>query len=97
MASLTTHRDLVQIEFYALMRGDLVPSLSAPDDWYQRMRAITLATSPLANYRYYVDQGTSHTVLASDEEFYGRDAHAVWSVYTCFLQTSIPSEIEKSD
>lgn len=77
MASLTTHRDAVQIEFYALMRGDLVPSLSAPDDWYQRMRAITLATAPLANYRYYVDRGTSHTVLVSDEEFYGRDAHPV--------------------
>jgi hypothetical protein len=77
MASITTNQDLVQIEFYALMRGDLVPSLSAPGDWYQRMRAITLATAPLANYRYYVDKGTSHTVLASDEEFYGRDAHAL--------------------
>jgi hypothetical protein len=77
MASLTTHQDVVQIEFYALMRGDLVPSLSAPGDWYQRMRAITLATASIPGYRYYVDRGTSHTVLVSDDEFHGRDSHEV--------------------
>jgi len=76
-AFLTTNLDAVQIEFYALMRGDLLPSLSGPRNWYEGMQSIALAGAALPGFRYYIDGGTSHTVLATDREYYGRDSHVV--------------------
>lgn len=76
-AFLTTNLDAVQIEFYALMRGDLLPSLSGPRNWYAGMHSIALASAALPDFRYYIDGGTSHTVLATNGEYYGRDSHAL--------------------
>lgn len=76
LASLTTNLDLVQVGFYGITRPGVDPTQVA-GEWYFAMDAITDATAANANYRFFIEDGTSHTFLASDSLFYGVGANGV--------------------
>ncbi len=69
-ASITADLDLVQVAFYALMKGLTTPGPTEFGEWYAQMRAITAMTASLPNYRYFIDQGTFHTFLRYDDKTY---------------------------
>lgn len=68
-AQFTTNFDLVQVQFYAVMRSAYGPGGSCTStvvDWNQQMGPQirdTAATTP--NFRHYVAAGSYHTILAS--------------------------------
>lgn len=71
LASLTTNLDLVQVFFYGLMKGVVPPDAVTAGEWYLGMKAITSATAMLPNYRYFIDDGVTHTFIGDDDLFYG--------------------------
>ncbi len=75
--SLTTHLDLTQVFFYALMKGELSPSPATAAEWYFGMKGITSATASLPNYRYFIDAGTTHTFIGNDALTYGVGVNGV--------------------
>ena len=75
MASVTTNLDVVQIGFYSLMRE--TPPAAVALDWYLGMKAITLATSSLPNYRFFIEDGTFHTFIGGDATTYGVGANGI--------------------
>lgn len=72
-AQFTTPLDAVQIGFYGLMKAYYGPGGSCPDaaaDWNQQMLAdLALYRSGTPNYRYYVADGSFHTIM-TDAAFY---------------------------
>jgi hypothetical protein len=78
MASLTSNFDLVQIFFYGLMKGVVPPYDGLAGEWYVSMAQMTAATvASLPNYRFFIDDGTFHTFLGSDEHFYEVGANGI--------------------
>ena len=78
MASLTSNLDLVQIFFYELMDGAVPPDPGLPAEWYRSMAEITATTADdLFNYRFFIDDGTFHTFLGSDERVYEVGANGI--------------------
>jgi hypothetical protein len=77
LASLTSNLDLVQIAFYGLMKGELVPSDATVAEWYFAMAQMTAATATLPNYRFFIDAGTFHTFIGSDQRVYEVGANGV--------------------
>jgi hypothetical protein len=76
-ASITAELDGTQIFFYSVMKGNFTPSLQEAVEWYIGMKGITSATAALPNYRYFIEAGTFHTFLGSDEHTYGVGANGV--------------------
>lgn len=77
-ASLTAELDITQVYFYALMKGKTAPDFPGDfAEWYFGMKAITSTTAALPNYRYFIDEGTFHTFLGSDEHTYRVGANGV--------------------
>ncbi len=69
VAQFTTNVDLVQIQFYGVMKqfyppGGLCPYPAA--DWNQQMLgALQSDTAEVPNFRYYLAGGTYHTIMRS--------------------------------
>ena len=76
-ASLTSNLDLVQIGFYGLMRGVFPPDALIAGEWYFSMAAMTAFTAALPNYRFFIDAGTFHTFIGSDERVYEVGANGI--------------------
>lgn len=76
-ASLTSDLDRTQIFFYSLMTGNFNPGPAEAVAWYFGMKSITAATAALPNYRYFIEQGSFHTFLGSDEHTYGIGANGI--------------------
>ena len=77
LASLTSNLDFVQIFFYGLMKGVVPPDEATAGEWYLSMAQITAATATLPNYRYFIDDGTFHTFIGSNEQFYNVGANGI--------------------
>lgn len=77
LASLTSNLDLVQIAFYGLMRGVFPPDDVVAAEWYFAMAQMTAATASLPNYRFFIDAGTFHTFIGSDEQVYEAGANGI--------------------
>lgn len=72
LAMFTSNLDSVQVDFYALMEaldGRPLDDPAIPLEWYLKMQAITNATEGLANYRTFIEDGSFHTITASDEYY----------------------------
>lgn len=69
VAQFTTALDVVQIEFYGVMKAFYGPGGSCPAaavDWYQQMSGqIKADASVVPNFRHYVAAGSYHTLLRS--------------------------------
>jgi hypothetical protein len=76
-ASLTTQFDETQVFFYSAMKDNFEPGLPEVSEWYQGMKAITLASAAQPNYRYFIEAGDFHTFLADDEKTYNVGANGV--------------------
>lgn len=70
-ASITAELDSTQVFFYSVMKGNFSPGLTEAIEWYLGMKFVTLATAALPNYRYFIEDGTFHTFLGSDQYTYG--------------------------
>lgn len=74
VAQFTTNFDLVQIQFYGVMKAYYPPGGSCANealDWNRQMLgALKNDRNDLPNYRHYLAAGTYHTVLTGPE-FYG--------------------------
>jgi hypothetical protein len=71
LASITPNTDSVQIGFYALMKSAAPDGENPVPQWYSAMAAITAATASLPNYRFFIDNGSCHTYIFT-ENFYSR-------------------------
>jgi hypothetical protein len=76
-ASITAELDGTQIFFYSVMTGNFAPGPTEALAWYIGMKGITSATAALPNYRYFIEEGTFHTFLGSDEHTYGVGANGI--------------------
>jgi hypothetical protein len=76
-ASITAELDATQIFFYSVMKGNFSPGVTEAVEWYYGMKAITSATASLPNYRYFIEEGSFHTFLGSDEHTYGIGANGI--------------------
>lgn len=76
-ASLTTNLDVVQVAFYALMKGELQPTQATAMEWYGGMQSSVNATASLPNYRFFIEAGTSHTFIGDDQLTYEPGVHGV--------------------
>lgn len=76
-ASLTAELDITQVFFYAVMKGKWAPDQQDFAEWYGGMKFITAMTASLPNYRYFIEEGTFHTFLGSDEHTYGIGANGI--------------------
>ena len=78
VAQFTTNFDLVQIQFYGVMKAYYPPGGSCANealDWNRQMLgAMKNDRSDLPNYRHYLAAGTYHTVLTGPEFFGERTA-----------------------
>ncbi len=70
MASLTTNLDSVQILFYGLMKGVFPADAATAGEWYAAMSRMTAATASLPSYRFFIDAGSLHTFIASNQRVY---------------------------
>jgi hypothetical protein len=77
LASITAELDSTQIFFYSVMKGNFSPGLQEAVEWYTGMKAITSASAALPNFRYFIEEGTFHTFLGSDEHTYGVGANGI--------------------
>lgn len=75
LASITPNLDLVQIQFYGIMKG-VFDDVTA-GEWYFTMAALTSQTAALPNYRFFIEDGTFHTSIFSDDQFYQSGANGV--------------------
>ena len=46
-------------------------------EWYFTMAALTGQTAALPNYRFFIEDGTFHTFIFSDDQFYQSGANGV--------------------
>jgi hypothetical protein len=72
LSMITSNLDSVQVDFYALMEaldGRPLDDPLLPIEWYLKMQLITNATEGLRNYRSFIDGGTYHTILGSDDYY----------------------------
>ncbi len=77
LATLTSNLDGVQIGFYGLMVGDFPPGIGTAIDWYTTMAIETALTAQLPNYRFFIDDGTFHTFIGSDQRVYEVGANGI--------------------
>lgn len=77
LASLTSNLDEVQIFFYGLQKGEFPPSIPTAVEWYFTMDQMLDQTATLPNYRFFIDDGTFHTFIGSDEQVYGVGANGI--------------------
>ncbi|MCG5516502.1 MULTISPECIES: pectinacetylesterase family protein [unclassified Ectothiorhodospira] len=82
LASVSPNLDSVQIQFYAaslpLAQQPIIASeQDIASDWYAGLQAIVRQTASVPNYRFFIEDGSFHTFLASDERFYAVGAHGV--------------------
>jgi hypothetical protein len=77
ISALTHDFDAVQVFFYALQAGELVPTPNGPAPtpaafaaWNFKMKAITAAAAANSNFRFFIREGFEHTFLANDEQTY---------------------------
>ena len=74
-ASITPNLDLVQIQFYGIMKGAFDDVTAG--EWYFTMADLTGQTAALPNYRFFIEDGTFHTFIFSDDQFYQSGAIGV--------------------
>lgn len=73
VAQFTTALDVVQVQFYGVMKQFYGPGGSCPNvavDWNNQMlSALTADGADLPNFRYYLAAGTYHTLLRDDNYY----------------------------
>ena len=78
MASLTTNLDEVQVAFFFLMQDPPLPPIGAVAvQWYLAMKEMTAAAAALPNYRFFIEDGTFHTFIGSNEATYEVGANGI--------------------
>ena len=63
------------MDFYSLMKGQ--PPAAVAGEWYFWMTQITAAAASLPNYRFFIEDGTFHTFIGSNDATYGVGANGV--------------------
>ncbi|MCG5495899.1 pectinacetylesterase family protein [Ectothiorhodospira variabilis] len=76
LASVSPNLDGVQIQFYAASLPSAQQPIS-PSEWYAGLQYIVQQTASVPNYRFFIEEGSFHTFLASDEHLYGVGALGV--------------------
>lgn len=93
MAQFTTARDDVQVGFYGLMKQFYGPGGACPNveaDWNQQMLSDLQGNAvSLPNFRYYLAEGTYHTLLR-DPEYYSESSAG--PVFADWLRTMLKNQ-----
>ena len=78
MASLTTNLDEVQVGFYFLMQELPPPPIGfVAFQWYVNMKQMTAAAATLPNYRFFIEDGTFHTFIGSNDATFEVGANGI--------------------